>query len=116
MALTGVMINFVLNYVLIPEFGSFGAAQATLVTQSLTALIQMIFAFRIFKLRFEPLFTVKLSLFLLTLIFSVYWFHGEFGELKYGLYLFPLFIIFGALLGVFPLKKSLALLLSRKER
>ena len=54
MALGGVLLNVVLNAILIPLYGVRGAAIATLITQSLTALFQMWVAFRIFKFRFNP--------------------------------------------------------------
>ena len=53
MAIGGVIINVVLNYILIRSNGVEGAALATLITQSVTALVQIIVAYRIFKFKFS---------------------------------------------------------------
>ena len=50
MAFAGLVLNFCLNYFLIPIYGAWGAAIATLATQLLTALIQLILAFQLLKL------------------------------------------------------------------
>lgn len=49
-AATAMLINLSLNVILIPEYGVMGAAAAGLITQSLSALLQAIFAYRIFKI------------------------------------------------------------------
>jgi O-antigen/teichoic acid export membrane protein len=53
LALIGVVINVLLNYFLIQSYGIVGAAYATLTTQLLSALAQIILAYRIFNLRFS---------------------------------------------------------------
>ncbi len=50
MALGGVIINFVLNYFLIPKYGIIGAAWASMVTQLLTSFLQIYLAFKIVSL------------------------------------------------------------------
>tara|TARA_B100000508_G_scaffold137355_2_gene131729 strand:- start:9133 stop:10572 length:1440 start_codon:yes stop_codon:yes gene_type:complete len=50
MALFGIVINLTLNFILIPLYKSEGAAIATLITQGLTALAQMMIALKVFKL------------------------------------------------------------------
>lgn len=52
MALGGVVLNIVLNYFLIQSYGVVGAAVATLATQTLTAIAQIIIANIIFDLSF----------------------------------------------------------------
>ncbi len=49
MAIFGVLLNVVLNIVLIPKLMSYGAATATLITQSLTAIVQLVIAYKVFK-------------------------------------------------------------------
>jgi O-antigen/teichoic acid export membrane protein len=51
MAVAGIIINIVLNLVLIPKYAAYGSAVATLFTQFLTAIIQVIIAQYIFKFR-----------------------------------------------------------------
>lgn len=53
MAMVGVLLNMVLNYFLIQSYGIVGAAYATLITQLLTALAQIILAYRMFELKFS---------------------------------------------------------------
>ncbi len=64
MALAGMVVNVVLNVVLIPRYQAMGAAVSSLITQSLTALIQVILAIRLFKLR------LNFKLLILLLIFA----------------------------------------------
>ncbi|UBM61123.1 polysaccharide biosynthesis C-terminal domain-containing protein [Candidatus Sulfidibacterium hydrothermale] len=49
-ALSGLIINFTLNFLLIPHYQAVGSAVATLVTQWGTAVLQLIFAFRLVRL------------------------------------------------------------------
>lgn len=46
----GIVANIILNFILIPQYGAFGAAVATLVTQSLTALLQFVYAYKVMHL------------------------------------------------------------------
>lgn len=50
-ALSGLLINFVLNWLLIPQYHAVGSAVATLVTQLFTALLQLVFAFTILRIK-----------------------------------------------------------------
>lgn len=68
-AFTGLLTNFLLNFILIPRFFAYGSGIASLSAQSLTALLQMVFALRILRLRFNLKFIAGLlSLVLLMLI------------------------------------------------
>jgi len=48
----GIVINIVLNSILIPQYGAEGAAFSTLITQSFTALVQIIYCHQHFKIAF----------------------------------------------------------------
>ncbi len=50
-ALSGLLLNFSLNFVLIPKYHAVGSAEATLATQLLTALLQVVFAFAVLHLK-----------------------------------------------------------------
>jgi O-antigen/teichoic acid export membrane protein len=67
MAASGILINIVLNLFLIPRFYAAGSAVASLVTQFLTALMQVLIAQNIFKFRIN----YKLILTLLVFIAGV---------------------------------------------
>jgi len=53
MALGGLLTNFVLNLILIQWYQVLGAAMATLITQMLTALVQIVLAYRIIPIQFS---------------------------------------------------------------
>jgi O-antigen/teichoic acid export membrane protein len=110
MAFGGLVLNFVLNYALIPFFGATGAAIATLLTQGITALAQIIIAVRIFKLRFESKFLLRLIVFFI-LLFASNWIMKELNlSIVVWLLLLPVFFIVAAIFHIFPIRKSLALL------
>ena len=64
MAFTGMVINIVLNFVLIPEIKALGSAWSSLVTQSFTAISQVLIAVSIFKLKINYQLLLKLLLFI----------------------------------------------------
>ncbi len=61
-ALLGLLLNFSLNWILIPKYHAVGSAVATLSTQILTALLQIIFAFVILHLKSRFRLWFRLSL------------------------------------------------------
>ncbi len=63
MALVGVTVNIVLNLILIPRYQAVGSAVASLVTQSLTALIQVFLVKKIFGFRINYKKILSLILF-----------------------------------------------------
>lgn len=68
---SGVAINLILNFVLIPHFLAIGAAYANLSAQLITAFFQFLIAKRVFQLDFGPHFWLRLLLFaILTIGFS----------------------------------------------
>ena len=64
MALTGMILNISLNLILIPRFMAIGSAYASVATQFVTAIIQVVIAQRIFK------FTINWK-YIFTLVFFV---------------------------------------------
>ena len=63
-AIGGFVLNIVLNFILIPQYGAVGAASATLVTQFITAFMQLYFSLRIIKISFHSGFWSRLTAFL----------------------------------------------------
>lgn len=51
MALVGIGINILLNFILIPRYFALGSAVSSLVTQFLTGLIQIYISYKVFKFR-----------------------------------------------------------------
>lgn len=68
MAASGMGLNLLLNIILIPHFKAIGAAYSSLITQFLTALLQIYLAQRIFKFRVNYRLLFQLVIF----IFSVF--------------------------------------------
>ena len=63
-AISGVIMNFLLNFILIPKFQAYGSALATLITQGITALAHIVLAKRFFNLKIN--WSVILKLFILS--------------------------------------------------
>lgn len=63
MALTGMILNISLNYLLIPHFQAVGSAYASLFTQFATATIQVVIAQRIFRFTINWKYLVTLVMF-----------------------------------------------------
>ncbi|RUA29013.1 MAG: hypothetical protein DSY76_03765 [Bacteroidetes bacterium] len=67
MAFFGMLISLGLNLILIPEMKAMGAAYAGLTAQVVTAIIQVVLAFKILDIHFEPKYVLKLAVFVLSL-------------------------------------------------
>ncbi len=116
MAITGLLLNFVLNFILIPKQGAAGAATATLITQGFTAFIQIYLAFRILRIQIESLQLVRVLLFIVFLIFSVRIVHVFDNKLSTWLLCIMVSTGVAAISGIIPIKKSLALLLNKNQK
>ena len=68
MAIVGIFINLVLNFILIPHYKAFGSALSSLITQFFTAGIQIYFAYKIFKFKINVKLLLSLSIFLVGVI------------------------------------------------
>lgn len=64
MAGAGMVLNITLNLILIPKFYAAGSALSSMITQFLTAIIQVFIASRIFKFRFNYRFLAIIFLFI----------------------------------------------------
>jgi O-antigen/teichoic acid export membrane protein len=60
----GMIMNIGLNFILIPLFKENGAAITSLITQSVTAILQAWLALKIFKIRFEWRYCLKILIFI----------------------------------------------------
>ena len=70
-AISGVVLNIILNLFLIPKYEVFGATLATLITQSLVALAHIIWSKNIFNLQFSTTFLLQVSNFItLAILFN----------------------------------------------
>ena len=68
MALIGICINLVLNFILIPHYKALGSAYSSLITQFFTAGIQVFFAVKIFKFKFNGKLILSLLIFIVGIV------------------------------------------------
>jgi len=67
-AAAGMVLNIGLNLILIPRFLASGSAVASVVTQFVMAVIQMVIAIKLFKVEFKVMEIVRLCLFVASLV------------------------------------------------
>lgn len=76
-SLIGFVINFGLNYFLIPKYGANGAAFAALITQSLVSISQFVYCLRILHLPFSFRIAGQFTLFSAALVVFCYFVRAE---------------------------------------
>jgi len=81
MAIFGVLLNIGLNLVLIPRMEAQGAAIATVITQSLTALFQLILVMRVFKFSIHWSSVSKLAIFIIIYVPTAFLLHQNFHQI-----------------------------------
>ncbi len=72
MAAGGMVLNVVLNLILIPRYQALGAAWASLITQSLTAAVQVVMALRRFRMVVRPAIVLRVLVYIGALIGAVH--------------------------------------------
>ena len=71
-ALAGIGVNILVNLILIPQFQAKGAAIASLSTQSVVSVLQIIIAFKMLKIPLKTIPIINCILFIVLLIFGIY--------------------------------------------
>jgi O-antigen/teichoic acid export membrane protein len=108
MSFIGVLLNLILNSFFIIQWGAWGAALATLITQSITALIQLLLAYKLLHLTFNKKAFLKYLFFLLLCItlFSIgnLFSPGILGLLTLSILLMTIALLMGAI----PVKAMLS--------
>ena len=84
-AFSGVVINLTLNLILIPKLFAMGAAITALITQSITAILQMILAIHVFKIKISFKKILSILGFLFLFISSAYIIHLKVENWIFGL-------------------------------
>ncbi len=72
MAGIGVLLNLILNFILIPKLKAYGAASASLITQFLTAVMQVLIAGKIFNFKIKTKLLVSIIIFTSWILLSAY--------------------------------------------
>ena len=111
MAFFGVIINVVLNLIMIPETGAEGAALASLITQILTALFQLIIAIKLLKIsivkkdkiNFSFFIVLSIMVLLIVPLLSYSWFISLFIT-------FSVFVIISFATGMISIKNILEII------
>ena len=115
-ALAGMVLNLVLNFILIPTYKAYGAAVASLITQALTAIAQIYLAKKYFDFKVNYKLMLRLLIFTSLLVLANELFVNEgFIQIKwYFSFLLILIISFvlSLVLQVFNLKSIKELLVS----
>lgn len=110
MALGGIIINFVLNLILIPLYEAEGAAVATLCTQALTAIAQIILTMYVFKLQVFVPSLIRIATLALVLMGTYLVISDYYPDLLGLLILLASGIVFLFLLKIINVKEILQLL------
>ncbi|MBC7693984.1 MAG: oligosaccharide flippase family protein [Burkholderiales bacterium] len=73
MAIIGICINLVLNFILIPHYKAMGSAVSSLITQFFTAGIQIYFVYKIFNFKVNVRLLIALAVFIAgIIIFNIF--------------------------------------------
>lgn len=88
------ILNVILNFILIPKFGAFGAAVSSVSTQVVSGVVQVLFAINMFKLKINYKSLIRFILGVLVFVFGLQ-FNTHFDLVSRLIYL--------SLLGVFSL-------------
>ena len=95
-ALIGLLTNFTLNVVLIPHFRAFGSAMASLTAQTLTALLQIGFAYYFLRLKVDRKMLLGIASTVVTLL-AMGFFLTRFVVIDWRISVFSM-VLFGLLL------------------
>ena len=72
MAIGGILINLLLNFILIPRFHATGSAVSSVITQFITAIIQVFISYKVFHLKVNKRLILSIVLFIIGLVFVNY--------------------------------------------
>ncbi len=84
-AIVGVLLNVILNFVLIPKYHAYGATIATVFTQGLTAIVQVYIAYKLFNMNVRFKYIARLTIFAILAVYTAYIIHKYIGNEMYAL-------------------------------
>lgn len=100
-AFSGMVMNIVLNFILIPKYQVLGSAWASLITQIFTSLAQFIIAVRVFSFKVNVKLILQFTFFTLFMIFSMSFLKStDLSLLIQGSSAFALFLLFVMISGI----------------
>lgn len=108
LAIAGIVVNLVLNFILIPNYGAEGAAFATLITQSTVALFQLIRCVQVLNMKFRLLEIGRYLLYSAALLLGLIYFPIH--SLSEFLIICAAALLLMALAGLVPVRQLLRIL------
>ena len=115
MAIFGVILNICLNLILIPRMEAQGAAIATVITQSVTALLQLFLVMRVFKFSIDWNSVSRLGIFIVIYVPMTYLMSSYFHQIWSLITTFGIGFTMLVLLKLVHFQDLLALLKSKTE-
>ena len=114
-AIGGMLLNLVLNFILIPKYEALGSAYASLITQFLIILFQLFVVRSVFKLNMNVKFLVSLGIYLILLFVSVWAIKEYVPELSIQLITSGIVsFILALILRILDIKKMILLVLKKE--
>ncbi len=111
---SGMILNITLNLILIPRLFAQGSAFSSLITQSLTAAIQVIIACKVFSFKFSNRFVSFHIFFVFLLMASLFFTHKFIGESIGSIIIAGIIgIILSIVFGLLPLTKVIEIVKAR---
>jgi isoprenylcysteine carboxyl methyltransferase (ICMT) family protein YpbQ len=111
----GMVLNIGINLFLIPKFFALGAAYSSLLAQTITALFQAIIAMKVFKIKFEYLYALRIILFISSLVLSAVILKEITTIWTYNIIITSIvMIILSFVFGIFKIKDVISLLKASK--
>ena len=85
MAVIGIVTNLSISLIFIPHFQALGAAYSSLITQSITALAQVVIAWKIFNLKFNYFYILKVIILGVSTYFFANYFQNNMSNVWYAI-------------------------------
>jgi len=116
MAAGGMIINITLNFILIPVYKAPGAAAASLITQILTAMAQVVIAKKIFHFNINLSKVILFAVFTIVTAFVSYWIYNNISD-KTGAYFILIIstMILAMFLKLIDIQKLILILKNNEE-
>lgn len=111
----GMFLNIGINLFLIPKFLALGAAYSSLLAQTITALFQAIIAMKVFKIKFEYLYALRIILFISSLAISAFILKEITTIWTYNIIITAIvMVVLSFVFGIFKIKDVISLLKASK--
>ena len=115
-AAIGMVLNIGVNLILIPKFFAVGAAYSSLIAQTAIALFQAFIAIKIFEIKFDGIYVLRIILFVLSIILSTYLLKEITTSWVYNIFITSIvMVVLSFVFKIFRIKDVTSLLKASKE-